>query len=281
MTATECTYKLRDCILATKEWGPKDGIPTLACHGWLDNASTFDGIAPLLPHHRLIAVDFAGHGLSAHRQQGPLYQIVDLVWDIVALIEHLEFQQCSIIGHSLGAVVGSLVAASFPERLKQLVCIDALGPLTMEAHRAPQQLRIALLKHAELHNKKPPTYASIEEALMVRAMHGGIAPEALRSMTLRGIKQTSDGRYTWRTDPQLLNPTAVMMTEELALSYLRAISTPTLLMRPEEGLEFPPSILEGRISAVKNIRVEIMKGHHHQHLETPEPFAKLIRDFME
>ncbi|MBW2734427.1 MAG: alpha/beta hydrolase, partial [Deltaproteobacteria bacterium] len=43
------------------------GFPTLGLHGWLDNATTFDMLAPLLPGLDLVSLDLAGHGISEHR----------------------------------------------------------------------------------------------------------------------------------------------------------------------------------------------------------------------
>lgn len=40
-----------------------------ALHGWLDNAATWDTLAPYLITHlgaRLVAMDFSGHGHSSH-----------------------------------------------------------------------------------------------------------------------------------------------------------------------------------------------------------------------
>ena len=55
--------------LAAKQWGPDDGFPVLAIHGWLDNASSFDVVAQDLSGagFRVVAVDMPGHGESSHR----------------------------------------------------------------------------------------------------------------------------------------------------------------------------------------------------------------------
>ena len=46
-------------LLGSREWNPISGM-----HGWLDNAATYDRIAPLLPELKLVSLDFHGHGFS-------------------------------------------------------------------------------------------------------------------------------------------------------------------------------------------------------------------------
>lgn len=35
--------------IAAKVWGSQQALPVLCLHGWLDNASSFDRLIPLLP----------------------------------------------------------------------------------------------------------------------------------------------------------------------------------------------------------------------------------------
>ena len=69
----EMTFEVNGLRLTAKAWGDPAGTPTLALHGWLDNANTFDRLAPTLPELDLIAMDFAGHGFSSHRPDGVHY----------------------------------------------------------------------------------------------------------------------------------------------------------------------------------------------------------------
>ena len=49
----------------------------LVLHGLLDNAGSFDGLAPLLtsalPRHSFLCLDYPGHGLSSHLPPGQMY----------------------------------------------------------------------------------------------------------------------------------------------------------------------------------------------------------------
>ena len=42
--------------ICARQWGNPEGPPALGLHGWLDNANTFNRLAPLLPELNLIAL---------------------------------------------------------------------------------------------------------------------------------------------------------------------------------------------------------------------------------
>jgi pimeloyl-ACP methyl ester carboxylesterase len=65
----------------------------------------------------------------------------------------LEWDKSTIIGHSLGAGVATLVIASFPERVSSCVMIDGLGPFTLSAKAAHTHLRRSVESRASLQGK--------------------------------------------------------------------------------------------------------------------------------
>ena len=85
----ETEFEIFGRKMTAKLWGNPAGYPTLAIHGWLDNAGTFDRLAPLLSELNIIALDLAGHGKSDHRAPGVQYHHGDYVLDIMSLVETL------------------------------------------------------------------------------------------------------------------------------------------------------------------------------------------------
>jgi pimeloyl-ACP methyl ester carboxylesterase len=124
----EAALEARHLRLACRLWGPPDGEPTLALHGWLDNAASFDLLAPLLPRLRICALDLPGHGRSQHRPAGVVYHFVDYVADVLAAADALGWSRFILMGHSLGAGIATLVSAIAPERVSKAVLIEGLGP---------------------------------------------------------------------------------------------------------------------------------------------------------
>ena len=54
--AVEIELPLRHVRLAAKAWGDPSDPPLLALHGWLDNAGSFDALAPLLTGRHVVAL---------------------------------------------------------------------------------------------------------------------------------------------------------------------------------------------------------------------------------
>ena len=109
-TFEEVRLSLPHIELAAHLFGPEDGLPVIALHGWLDNANSFARLAPRLKGLRIIALDMAGHGHSGHRPNGAGYALWDYAHDVLQVAEQLGWKRFGLLGHSMGAIV-SLAAA--------------------------------------------------------------------------------------------------------------------------------------------------------------------------
>src|SRR5690606_21588204 len=85
--------------LAAVEWGDPDGLPVLAAHGWLDNAGSFDLLAPLLHGCRTVSLDLAGHGASGFRSPDASYDLWQDVDDLLDVTDELGWPRACLLGH--------------------------------------------------------------------------------------------------------------------------------------------------------------------------------------
>lgn len=248
--------------LAAHLYGPEDGQPVIALHGWLDNANSFARLAPRLEGLRIVALDLAGHGHSGHRPAGAGYSLPDYVFDVLQAAEQLGWQRFSLLGHSLGAIISVFLAAALPERIERLALIDGLMPPTGEADAAPQQLGKALQAHLRLPGKPKPVYQDQQQAVRAR-MSGAIAvtQEAAQLLAQRGLMRVPGG-YTWRSDNRLTLPSGLRITEQQAMAFAEAIRCPTHLVVASQGL------LARHQDLLEKLPLDVTRlaGGHHLHL---------------
>jgi pimeloyl-ACP methyl ester carboxylesterase len=276
----ESTIDLSHIRLAARVWGDESLPPLLALHGWLDNAATFDALAPLIcTHFHIVAIDFAGHGRSAWRPAGTWYHYIDYVSDVIAVVEKLRWSRFSLLGHSLGGTVASVFAACRPQSVDKLLLIEALGPIAAPAEDALNQLRRGIAQRATF-EEKLRVFAREDDAIEIRSKVNGLSRDAATALVRRGLKPVPGG-FSWSSDPRLTLSTPLRYTEEQMLAVLRGIEAKTLLILAQpEAPYLSREMIERRIDQVRDIAVHRIDGSHHVHLENAPPIAKLISDFV-
>jgi len=279
MTAKEIAITLEHQRLAGLEWGPEDGPPVLALHGWLDNAATFATLAPRLDGLRVLALDLEGHGRSGHRSPGVGHHFVDWVPQVIEAADALGLERFALVGHSMGAGIASLVPAAAPGRVTRLVLLEGGGPLASPPAEAPTLLRLALgdehrvaMAAARVH----PDLASAVEARCQNTDLDAVSGQLLVERSLEAV----DGGYRFSFDPRLRTRSRWRFTEEQVLAFLAAIDCPVLAVRARSGWPFPPDEMERRLAAIPDlVRVEV-NGGHHVHLTHPERIASELLVFL-
>ena len=133
---------------AGKIHGVRCGNPNapavLGLHGWLDNVATFAPLSPLLADLQIFAIDLPGHGLSEHRPSGVRYHLLDYVPAALESADALKLGEFILMGHSLGGAISGLFFAAMQERIRALVLLEALGPLSEPEDKAAIRLSDSL-----------------------------------------------------------------------------------------------------------------------------------------
>lgn len=269
----EVRLSLPHIELAAHVFGPADGVPVIALHGWLDNANSFARLAPRLHGLRILAVDMAGHGHSAHRPAGAGYALWDYVYDVLQVAEQMGWQRFGLLGHSLGAIVSVVLAGAMPHRVSHLALIDGVLPPTAKDEDPAERLGMALQAQLDQGSKRKSVHKTLERAIEAR-MKGVVAVsrEAAELLAQRGLMPVPGG-YTWRSDSRLTLHSPLRLSEEQALAFVRRVACPTQLVVAQQGmLAEHAALLEGLPFAV-----EYLPGGHHLHLND-EAGAVLVAD---
>lgn len=279
---TEICIRANGIELAAKQWGNADAPAVIALHGWLDNAASFDRLAPALPGYRIIALDSAGHGYSAHRPRGARYHLMDNVDDVIALADALDLERFILLAHSWGADMATFTAASFPERSRKLVLVEGIGSSVSPPNEAPSMLRRAVEDLKKADTKRKPVYATRDEAIRARSQaHGGTSVDAATQLCSRDLEPVPDG-FSWRSDSRLKMSSAIRPTEEMMTAYLQRLSMPVLMIRGRHSLLAKDPTLQMRADQIPNCRSILLDGNHHLHLEldTYSAVADTIAEFL-
>jgi len=264
--------------LAAREWGDQDGEPVVALHGWLDNAASFDTLAPLLPDLHLVAIDLPGHGRSQHRPPGVVHHFVDWVPEVAAAADAMGWDTFSLLGHSMGAGISSLVPAVFPDRVRRVALLEGAGPLASDAGKAPEQLISALDDEAKARAADQRIFPDLETAISARMRDTDLSIEAARRLVERGSEYV-DGGVRFIHDPRLKTRSRLRFTENQVHAFLAAIRCPVLAVGATAGWPFPKDVVEARLALIPSLERVVVEGGHHVHLTHPERVAPLVGAF--
>jgi pimeloyl-ACP methyl ester carboxylesterase len=113
--------------LAYRRFGAPQSAPVLLLHGLGETSANWDTIASALAVDRAVyALDLRGHGGS---DRTDTYSLEGLRDDVIGFVTLLQLAPVELIGHSMGGVVGYLVAQEWPNAISKLVLEDVAPPL--------------------------------------------------------------------------------------------------------------------------------------------------------
>ncbi|GEM_PF-3460771 len=108
-------------ILHVATAGPESAPPLLMLHCWTGNWTQWDRTMQLLDgKFQFIVPDQLGFG-SSSKPIGDHYQIDAQVNRIHQIVRDLGHEKISIIGHSMGSMIGLTFAGMFPDKVDKLI----------------------------------------------------------------------------------------------------------------------------------------------------------------
>ena len=124
-----------------KEWG--EGPVVTFSHGWPLNSDAWDGQMLFLAQngYRVVAHDRRGHGRSSQASSGN--DMNGYADDLAAIIEALDLQNATLIGHSTGGgEVTRYIGRHGSKRVAKVVLIAAVPPIMLQTPANPEGLHM-------------------------------------------------------------------------------------------------------------------------------------------
>jgi len=226
----------------------------------------------------VVALDLRGHGDSDWSPPGRGYQHQDFLRDLAGLLRHLRKDSATFIGHSLGGSMALLFAGCFPERVRKLVLIEAVGPFARSDGDVPKHL--AQWVEEDRSRVEKFFYPTLKDAARAIRKRFPLIPEAACDhMAGYGTKVTDRG-YLWKYDPRVRFPSYSTFSEGQVRAFIQRLNCPTLLIYGAEG-DFMQSPRAARLGLFKNSEaVGIAGSGHHVPHERPDGLAKVVAAFL-
>ncbi|MGG6895051.1 MULTISPECIES: alpha/beta fold hydrolase [Rhizobium] len=218
-------------------------------------------IEQLSIRHRIIAVDLPGHGSSAPLMGKP--DLSDFVTWFGAVIDELELGVVNVVGHSMGALIATGMAATAPERLHRIALLNGVYKRTIEARQA-----------VEARANEIVTGAFDREAPLGR----WFAPNETNSDAYRLVRellqQVDAGGYAAAYR-------AFATGDTLYCDCWPAVASPALFLTGDGDPNSTPEMAKDMAKAARNGRAVVIKGHRHMvNLTAPEEVTAALANWL-
>ncbi len=268
------------------EWGEAQSPPLVLVHGGRDQKRSWDRVAGALSQtYRVVAFDLRGHGESDWVSDGD-YGVMDHVFDLSSLADHLELETFTLIGHSLGGNITLRYAGLYPAKIKKLVSIEGLGPSPrMLAEREAQSVSDRLTQWIEQRRSLSSRQARVMESVdaahaRMKAAFEHLPDDLIRHLTETGVKENGDGTVSWAYDPAGLGRSPSDISHQDFVQLWRQITCPTWLVYGANSWASNPAE-DGRVEPFQNATVsEIENAGHWLHHDQFDAFMQQLNAFL-
>ena len=241
-------------------WG-SSGPKVLLIHSMGMDCHSMDQLAESLQGtHQVLSLTILDHGDSdTPKRSIPLDEHAEIMR---GCYRQLEFYPCIVVGHSIGGMMGMVLAAKHPEELRGLVLVD-IAPFDNTGRPA-----------------RPPPPEQFENESKAREY----------------LKERYPGFTSWYVENRLrygfteeggvlrLKHTGNAIRSGLAFDlwpYVERIKIPTLLLIGEDSTTVTPDARRRMERTIQNMESVVVRGADHMiPQDKPEEFERLVKLFL-
>jgi pimeloyl-ACP methyl ester carboxylesterase len=264
------------------DWGNEAAPPLILIHGGRDHCRSWDAVAQALqPHFHVMAPDLRGHG-DSDWAKGSSYSLSDYVYDLTHLVRSAAFHKTTIIGHSMGGMIGLMYAGAYPDSVTRLAVLDGVTVLPGSS-RAPihEQMTQWVAQLDRTAEQTTRSYRTVAEAAERMSAHNKrLTPEQALHLASHGVKRNADGGYSWKFDEYQKARAPYRLLENDHIALWSRITCPTLLLRGKESFLRDPEAA-GVLTYLRQAHLVTIAGAGHWlHHDKLDEVLGVLRSFL-
>ena len=246
-----------------------EGRPLVLLHGLMAHSGFFARQRELSDSFRLISIDLRGHGRSQTGGRSPT--VADLAGDVAALADGLDLEGVIGVGWSLGAsVLWKVLTGPAAARFAGAVVVDMTprvlndGDWTLGLTPEACEIRTQAIREDFANFARNAGHAIFSQP---------VAPQ------FRDLADWAGAEFA-RNDPEAIGAMWASLVGEDYRASLGGIRQPTLVIHGAQSQLYGPGTADHLVRALPDARaVRFERSGHAPHMEEPEHFNRLIRDF--
>lgn len=257
-----------------------NGETILCVHGLTANSRCFDHLAlQLKEQYHVLSIDLRGRGDSEKPASG--YDIHIHARDIHELLKEMDIESCVFIGHSLGAFIGLIFAARYPEQVRKLVLVD--GGCTIP-HAVYEKIKPAIARLDE-------TYPSFSQYIAEMKKNPFFHPwtDWHEQYFYFDCIHMNDGSVQSKVLKQAVTEEVTNLQTIDPRAYYEAIQAPTLLLRAEDSFHdeqvemVQDQDAQHLLRSIPNSQYKTVKDANHYSIifQKADETVRMIKNFLE
>ena len=244
-------------------------------HGFGSTSKDWDDpISLLSTDYQCIAIDLPGFGKSSHPRTDKFYETDFLIQLIHDILDELRVEKVILVGYSMGGRVALQVAKKYPEKIMALVLESSSpGLLTVKERRLRIEKDTELISYIK--NNSLEKFFSEWQKQPLFASQINLPPKVQKRILK--MKMTSN---SWTGLIMSLSNFGQGVMENL-WKKLPSINVPVLLLSGKFDSKYTEIQNEMHKLFPNSVHKIIDEAGHNLHLEKPQVFVNLVKEFLQ
>ncbi|MDP6969869.1 MAG: alpha/beta hydrolase [Gammaproteobacteria bacterium] len=228
------------------------GEPLILLHGvGMQSAAWEPQLQALQQDYKVYAIDMPGHGQSTTLPTAA--RLPEYIAWLDAVMDSLQLNQVNLAGHSMGALIASGYAVTYPHRIKRVALINSVFNRTPDARQAVTA-RAAAIRQGEINITGP----------LARWFHNTPDQETARHKVAQWLQSVNPQGYATAY-------TAFAEGDGIYSKDFQHITCPLLAITGSDDPNSTPAMSQAIARQVSNGEAVIINGHRHMiNITAPE-----------